>query len=82
MNHQNIVTYPNYYAVGADFTTAFNSTSSVSEPASSIAVNVWLNGGVGGGARQKGDGDRYCDMRGIGAGKLCQEADICSTDEM
>jgi hypothetical protein len=25
--------------------------------------------GIGGGTRQKGDGDRYCDMRGTGSGK-------------
>jgi hypothetical protein len=76
MNHQEYVTFPNYDAVGADYTTAFNSTSAPGPSPFfyySINVNLWVNGGAGGGSRQKGDGDRYCDMKGIGSGKRQQK---------
>jgi hypothetical protein len=36
-----------------------------------LVAKLYLNTGKGGGTRQRGDGDRYCDMRGTGAGKRC-----------
>jgi hypothetical protein len=34
---------------------------------------MWRNGGHGG-SRQKGDGDRYCDMRGTGSGETLKKS--------
>lgn len=62
--HKEWTTYPNYDGVGNDYVVIFDSTK---EPY--FSINIWFNDGIGGGTRQKGDADRYCDMRGTGSGK-------------
>jgi hypothetical protein len=61
------VTYPDYQGVGNDYTVAYQIGPS---GAYKLRVSLWFNGRTGGGTRQAGDGVRYCDMRGKGAGKL------------
>jgi hypothetical protein len=64
--HDEWVTYPDYQGVGNDYTVTY---SYGTYPAYKLRIKLWFNGGTGGGTRQAGDGDRYCDMRGKGAGK-------------
>ena len=75
--HKEWITYPDYFGVGDDYMALFTGNGG-SNPLPSgetslnnenLAVKLYFNTGKGGGTRQKGDGDRYCDMRGIGAGK-------------
>lgn len=78
--HKEWITYPDYFGVGADYTALFTGTGGSSPLPSgetslnnaNLAVKLYLNGGIGGGTRQRGDGDRYCDMRGTGSGKRCK----------
>ncbi|KIN00783.1 carbohydrate esterase family 3 protein [Oidiodendron maius Zn] len=73
--HKEWITYPDYFGVGDDYMALFTGNGG-SNPLPSgetslnnenLAVKLYFNTGKGGGTRQKGDGDRYCDMRGIGA---------------
>jgi hypothetical protein len=76
--HKEWLTYPNYFGVGDDYTALFTGnggsyplpSGETSLNGENLAVMLYFNSGIGGGTRQKGDGDRYCDMRGIGAGKI------------
>jgi hypothetical protein len=62
--------FPKYDAQGLDYTTIFaNDTITVVNDQPTISLPVYLLGNSGsGGARMKGDGVRYCDMRGSGTG--------------
>jgi hypothetical protein len=78
--HKEWITYPDYFGVGDDYAALFTGNGgSYPLPAGqtslnneNLAVNLYFNTGQGGGTRQDGDGDRYCDMRGNGAGKICK----------
>lgn len=78
--HKEWITYPDYFGVGDDYTALFTGnggnfplpSGEASLNNENLAVKLYFNTGKGGGTRQKGDGDRYCDMRGIGAGKRYQ----------
>lgn len=54
--------FPKYDAQGADYMTVFAAGDD-----SSLEVHLLGNSGFGG-SRTKGDGVRYCDMRGSGTG--------------
>lgn len=54
--------FPKYDAQGVDYTTVFENTET-----HSLHAHVLGNAGFGG-ARTKGDGVQYCDMRGSGTG--------------
>jgi len=64
--HKELATYPLYQGIGNDYTVA-SQVGPVG--AAKLRITLWFNAGTGGGTRQAGDGDRYCDMRGKGAGK-------------
>lgn len=62
--------FPKYDAQGADYTTVYNTGPASSANDDTIFFPVRLLGNSGyGGARTKGDGVHYCDMRGSGTGK-------------
>jgi hypothetical protein len=70
--HKEWITYPDYAGVGDDYTalfTPFYSLLAGETSTEDLVVKLWFNSGAGGGTRQKGDGDRYCDMRGTGSGE-------------
>jgi hypothetical protein len=75
--HKEWVTYPDYFGVGDDYIALFTGngfpyplpSGETSLNDAALTVKLYQNGGKGGGTRQRGDGDRYCDMRGTGAGK-------------
>lgn len=54
--------FPKYDAQGVDYTTIFDSEDTLS-----LHAHLLGNSGFGG-ARTKGDGVHYCDMRGSGTG--------------
>lgn len=74
--HREYVTYPNYDGVGDDYTVAFSGPgglyplpSGESSP-NALVMKLWFQtSGTSGGTRQIADGDRYCDMRGLGSGE-------------
>jgi hypothetical protein len=70
--HKEWITYPNYDGVGDDYTVLSTGNGSAFPLPEDLVVKLWFNTGPGGGTRQKGDGDRYCDMRGTGSGKICK----------
>jgi hypothetical protein len=84
--HKEWITYPDYDGVGDDYTVLF--TGNVAPyplptgetSAENLVVKLWFNTGAGGGTRQKGDGDRYCDMRGTGSGKRHSQSMLPRTD--
>jgi hypothetical protein len=62
--------FPKYFAQGADYTSVFSVVSAEKGTGDPIFFPVHLLGNSGyGGARTKGDGVHYCDMRGSGTGK-------------
>jgi len=65
--HTEWETWPDYHGVGNDYVVMYQDFS---DSKGKLRIKLWFNSGTGGGTRQAGDGDRYCDMRGKGAGKL------------
>lgn len=69
--------YPLYDAQGLDYTTVHSVTSAQGGSAEATFFPVRLLGNSGyGGARTKGDGVQYCDMRGSGSGMCSRKARI------
>lgn len=69
-NQSYYTAWPLYQGVGADYSVAITSDTPVgTRPYQTyLSLNLWANSPPGGGTRQKGDGARYCDMRGTGSG--------------
>ena len=62
-------TWPDYNGGGADYVVVKNQSSGGGRGLITITnMDLHVNDGHGG-TRQKGDGDRYCDMRNTGSGK-------------
>lgn len=65
-HHDEKTTWPNYYAIGADYTTVSN-RSAPGVTNREFLIGMYENGGPGGGSRLKADGTYFCDMRGTGS---------------
>jgi hypothetical protein len=61
------IDFPNYFAQGADYT-IIKAVPSGYNYLMFSPIFLLENSGYGG-ARTKGDGVQYCDMRGLGTGK-------------